>query len=127
MSQEKTPRDLRREKFAGLVAEGMAIGAAASEVGISPNTASRWMNDPDVVAYLADQSERLRAVTADRLVRFASQALTRAEYLLEDPKTPPGVVARLVAFAFAESRAWVEIDELIRRIEAVERVRGVAV
>lgn len=120
MSREKSAPDMRRERFAALVAEGALIRDAAAEVGITPNTASRWMSSPDIIAILDAQRDQLRAVTSDRLVRFASSALTRAEELIEDPDTPPGVIARLVAFAFAESRQWVEVDELLRRIEAIE-------
>lgn len=118
-------KEIRRERFAALVAEGALISVAAAAVGISVNTATAWLAHPDVIAFLDEQRAALRAGTSEQLLRFASSALTRAEELLASPDTPPGVIARLTALALMEMRAWVEIADLTERIEMLEKARAV--
>jgi len=110
-----------RERFASLLIAGMSISDAATEVGISRTTASRWRASPEVESLLDAHRQEMRAHVSHRLASFVETALDRSERLLEDPDTPPSVIARLLATALAESRLRVDTDEVLRRLEALER------
>ena len=118
MPYPRPPAD--RERFAALLIAGHSLSDAAAAVGISQNTASRWRTSPEVETALEEHRREVRASVSHRLAAFVDTALERAESLLADPTTPPQVVARLLAVALAESRLWVDTEEVLRRLDRLE-------
>lgn len=117
-------QESEREHFAALLVAGRSLTEAAAKVGISRNTATRWRASPDVEAAIDEHRREVRANVSHRLAAFVGMALERAESLLADPDTPPTVVARLLAVALAESRLWVDTEEVLRRLDALEARNG---
>lgn len=115
--------DIRRDEFAALIASGASLSEAAERVGITANTATRWARHPDVIAQLEKYRNEVRASTGERLTAFTTRALDRAEHLLEDVNCPPAVIARLLSIGLTETRAWLETEEIMQRIEALEASR----
>lgn len=118
MTHPRTPPE--REQFAALLIAGHTMAAAAAAVGISRSTATRWRMAPDVEHALDEHRREVRANVSHRLAAFTAAALERAERLLNDPDTPPAVIARLAAMALAESRQWADVEEVLRRLERLE-------
>lgn len=118
MTYPRPPAD--RERFAALLIAGHSLSEAAAAVGISQNTASRWRTSPEVETALDEHRREVRAHVSHRLAAFVQTALERSESLLADPDTPPQVIARLLGLALAESRLWVDVEEVLRRVERLE-------
>ncbi len=119
MSSE-TRNDPARERFAALVIAGTPLAEAADELGISVRTAQRWRHDPQVAEALAEYRRATRSAVTDRLAAFVDTALSRAEELLSNPDTPPGVIARLLGLALSEARLWAEHGDILERLERLE-------
>jgi hypothetical protein len=117
-----TNNDPRLERLAALLIAGASISTAADELGVSVRTARRWRHDPQVAEALAEFRQASRTAVIDRLGVFVDNALSRAEALLQDPHTPPGVIARLLGLALAESRLWADHSEILERLERLELV-----
>jgi hypothetical protein len=121
MTHPRTDSD--REHFAALIIAGRSLTDAAAQVGISRTTATRWRASPEVADVIEAHRREVRLNVSDRLTSFVDVALDRAGALLNDPDTPPTVVARLVAVALAECRQWADNDDMLRRLNRLEHGR----
>lgn len=112
--------DPSKERFAALVIGGASIAEAATALGVSPKTGNRWRHDPIVEAAFEQYRQELRANTSSRLAELGGLAMDRAKDLLLAPDTPPQVIARLLGLVLAESRQWIEAEEVLRRLDRLE-------
>jgi hypothetical protein len=118
MSHPRTDSD--KERFAALLIQGETLTAAASAVGISRVTASRWRSDSVVREAITDHRAGVRAHTMHHLGDLTSAALDRVRVILADPDTPSSVIARLLALLLSESRLHNEAIEISERLDLIE-------
>jgi hypothetical protein len=109
-------KDKQRRLIAALLTEP-TVEAAADAVGIGRRTAWTWLStDTFREAYQAASRARLDA-TVGRLRALASDAVETLRQALTDDRTSNRIRA---AIALLDVSVKVELDELARRIEALE-------
>ena len=78
----------RHNKAIELLASGATVKGVAKELGIAPETVSRWRGDFDFQAALNALLEEARQSTKDRLRHLSSVALDAIEAVLLDEEAP---------------------------------------
>jgi len=71
-----------------LLAQGMSNKAAAEELGLAPETVSRWKSDFDFKAALNELLQENQRAQQERLRALSSTALTTIETIMTDSTTP---------------------------------------
>jgi len=115
MSESAVPGG--RDAAVVALASGSSQSAAAELAGVDVSTVRRWSHDPEFRDLLANARTEFRRRSMDRLVALNTKALDRLEALLDDPETPPAVLARLIDMTLGQSLRWVEVEELRERVE----------
>jgi hypothetical protein len=109
-------KDKQRRLIAALLTEP-TVEAAAEVVGVGRRTAWTWLSTPAFrEAYQSASRARLDA-TVGRLRALASEAVDTLRQALSDDRTSNRIRA---AIALLDLTVKVELDELARRIEALE-------
>jgi hypothetical protein len=113
---------VRRERFAGALAQGASIAEAARKASVAERTARRWWSEPDSRSAVARlQAEGVEA-SAARLGALNAKALDVLDAALDDTRLSPSHYrrARLALGLLAEYRARRETERLavLERLEA---------
>ena len=98
------------------------VQEAAKEVGIAPNTLSRWMAIPE---FRAAHREALRTefFQSRFLLRQASPAAaTTVVKNMLDPKAPHSLRQKAAEFILDNSAKTIEDEDVIERLEELENV-----
>jgi hypothetical protein len=77
------------------LAQGCSISEAALMSGVTRVTIHRWLHDPAFAAALKQIRDKYIETIKNDLQGLTGLAITKLRLLLESPKTPPGVVARV--------------------------------
>lgn len=116
----------RDEKLAGEIPAGASWAQAAERAGVALRTAKRRAADPAFAARVAELRGNAARLVSKRLDQLALGACDTLAVLLADPDAPAvrlgAAKAILDQMAKAADRA-----ELVQRIEALERARGLRV
>jgi len=98
-----------------------SVEAAAETVGVSPRTLFRWLADARFREQCRAASRRVLDSTVGRLRCASSQALSTLQKLLTDDSAH---VRYLSASKILDVAVRVEVDEVERRIEALEEANA---
>lgn len=124
--QDRTTEGLTRNQERALDAllDAPSMAAAARLIGLSDRTLRRYMAQPA----FADELRRRRAVLAQEaatgLVVLARRGREALAGLLEDPNTPPAILARVGIAAQDLARQALDQDDILARIDALEAAQG---
>jgi hypothetical protein len=109
-------KDKQRRFIAALLTEP-TVEAAADAVGIGRRTAWTWLADRTFREAYTEASRARLDATVGRLRALASEAVDTLRLALTDDRTSNRVRA---AIALLDLTVKIELDELARRIEALE-------
>lgn len=112
------PRQQRA--IAAILAEPSADRAAAA-AGVSPRTLRRWAAGDDFRDALGQAQREAFAGAMRRLQVGAIAAADRLVAMLADPSAPAYARVQAASVILRAGQAWVETDDLARRLEALER------
>lgn len=99
---------------------GATIEAAASAVGVNAATVHRWLRDPAFVEELAAARRLTIGAALDTLTAGARAAAAEIAALVNDKSVAPLVRLRAAEALLDRLTRWVELEDLQRRIEALE-------
>lgn len=121
---EAMSEDPRREPFVIALASGRTVNDSGTVAAVSRSTAQRWALEPGVIA----EVDQLRAEIRQRTVALlAAGAITATEVLVEiatNKKAGPTARVSASRALLSESRAIVEMEDLRRRLDAIEHANG---
>lgn len=115
----------KQTKVLELLMTGCSVKKAAGLVGVSDRQVFRWLKQDVFRLALAElQAGQLTAVST-RLMVLTEKALDTLEDVLRDPGKRGQNVARLAAETIlSHSVKWVEVNDVITRIQALEEKVG---
>ena len=102
--------------------------AAAMDAGVGTRTLYRWLNDAECENFQIELKERQSKAIAHASIRLTGGIDTVASYLLEviqDVDAPPSVRVRAALGWLDRQIRFVELSDLIVRIDALEAVANV--
>lgn len=114
MAAELTEK--QRRAIAALLTS-RTVGQAAAEAGVGERTLHRWLDHPHFRTAYADASRQLLAETVGRLRAIAGEAVETLRAALHDDSTSYRIRA---AIALLDVAVKVEVDDLARRVDALE-------
>jgi hypothetical protein len=120
----ETGRKLGAKKEAAIVAllSQRNVEEAAKNVGISPRTLYRWMQEPDFsAAYRAARRAAFSQCIA-RLQQMCTAAVSTLGRVMLDGTAPAGSRVRAAESVLSLAAKAMEMDDLEGRITALERV-----
>ena len=100
------------------------IRAAARTAGIGERTIHRYLADPEFTAELRKRQDAILAATTAALVGLAGDAVETLRDVLQDTEASHSVKLRAAATWLSHTRGAVELDDLARRVSALERTIG---
>lgn len=110
------------EKMAVLLAGGMAVTAAAEELGVSAATGYRWASRPDVAARVQVLRGTATAAAISALRDSLGAAVATLAALMEDESTPASVRCSAAAKLLESAIKAIETEDIMRRIVALEKI-----
>lgn len=123
---------LGHEKFGQKMEQAIAallshrsVDEAARVVGVSANTLSRWMKQPEFEVALREARRTISAQAFGRLQDAAGAAATTVLKIMVDSKVPPGTRLRAAEIVLERAADAGEID-LEDRVAKLERMAGLA-
>ena len=78
----------KHEKAITLMVQGLNCKTVAEQIGVSPETVSRWRGDHSFKAALNTQLKAINEYQQDKLRAMATTALSTIESLMNDTETP---------------------------------------
>jgi hypothetical protein len=121
MSQKTTELTPERERAIVSLVTHPTIEAAAAAVGMSRRSLQRWIKEPCFAAALRAARQSVMESTTNRLRNATGKAVDTLETLLDSPKEE--IAARAAIAILDRAYKAVENEDLIRRIEALEKDR----
>ena len=94
---------------------------AAKSVGISLATLQRWKKQPEFEKALREAQLALFRQLMAKLHQASTAAVTTLLKIMVDPGAPLAVKARCAAYVIDQIRKGVEIENILPRIEQLER------
>jgi hypothetical protein len=108
--------DKQRRAIASLLTT-RKLQDAAAEAGVGERTLRRWLDEPSFRAAYAEASRQRLGETVGRLRVVAAEAVDTLRGALSDEHTGHRIRA---AIALLDTAIKVEVDDLARRVEALE-------
>lgn len=98
------------------------VEEAARAVGISPNTLSKWMKIPEFMDAYREATHSDFSQSMSRLRQATLAAVTTVLKNMVDPKTPPAGRQRAAEYVIDRAAKAIEAEDLLARVEALERL-----
>lgn len=109
-----------RDRFVIEYARGQTVTDAADAASIGRRTAYRLLDDDDVRADIERTRDDIRRRTVDILADASADAARVLLDIATDPERSDTARVSAARAILAESRTYVEVEELRRRVEAIE-------
>jgi hypothetical protein len=120
----KFPR--RKEKAIVALLESNSLEAAAGQAGVARSTLQTWMKDPEFMAEYSAAKRRLLDVAILALRRLALTAVTTLGSICQDEEAGASVRVSAAARMLDAVLSAAHHDDVVQRIDALERRLGVA-
>jgi transposase-like protein len=124
---------LGHEKFGQKMEQAIAallshrsVDEAARVVGVSANTLSRWMKQPEFEVALREARRTISAQAFGRLQDAAGAAATTVLKIMVDSNVPPGTRLRAAEIVLERAADADQIENLEDRVAKLERMAGLA-
>lgn len=109
----------KQQKAIELLLSGMTVEQAAESAGVGRGTLHRWLDDPDVVAAITAGRRQLAEAAMSRLQALADTAVAVLADLMHSSRE---TIRLRAALAVIDANVqWLELQDIVARLEALER------
>lgn len=118
----------KQQKALEALLDGRNREDAALAAGVTARTLYRWLNEPEFAAFQAEVSTHQTRAISLASIRLTGGIASCADYLLsviEDEDAPPSVRVRAALGWLDKQIKFVEVNEILLRLEALEAVTNV--
>lgn len=115
------PLSRNQERAIDAMLQTSSMADAARVAGIGYRTIKRYMGQPAFVEELKRRRAEVTQETTTGLVVLARRGAEALHELLEDPDTPPSIIARVGIAAQDMARQAVELEDVLARLEVLEK------
>jgi len=122
MTAEELTRN--QERALDALLQAATVADAARLCGLSDRTLWRYLRDPAFAEALRQRRAEATQETTTGLVVLARRGREALFELLQDPDTPPAILARVGIAAQDLARQAVELEDLLARIDALEAAQA---
>jgi transposase-like protein len=98
------------------------VEEAARAVGIAPNTLSKWMKVPEFMAAFREAIHMDYSQSMSRLRQATPAAVTTVLKNMVDPKAPHAARQRAAEYVIERTAKAIEAEDVVARVEALERL-----
>jgi len=97
-----------------------SVAAAARRCGLGERTIWRYLSDDEFTAALDSRMDRETKALSASLGGLSSVAISTLYEIMADRNAPPSVRARVALGLLRERRNAIELDQLVKRMDALE-------
>lgn len=110
----------RQQQFAKSIVENGSISAAGKECNISPTTAYRWAKKPEVVDNVRQLKRAKMNALSAYMTKASGKAVSTITDIMNDDDVNPQTRLQAAMFLIKTGYERLDIDDLEKRIEALE-------
>lgn len=111
----------KQQAVIGEMVAGASVAAAAKATGANERTIRRWIADDAFAEALTTARAEAWSRAMNRLRGKAERAVEVLAEMMDSPGAPPHARIRAALGVIRHARQLVEVDELVARVEALER------
>ena len=108
------------QRFAKAIVENGTISAAAKECNISPSTAYRWDKRQEVINYIRQLKKAKMDALSAYITKASGEAVNTITSIMNDAEINPQTRLQAAMFLIKTGYERLDIDDLEKRIEALE-------
>jgi len=123
--QKKRRLTAKQKRAIEALLSGQTKGQAAVAAGITTRTLARWREHPAFDHELRSRSTEVVADATRRLTGTLGMAVITLRRLMQDETVSPSVQLRAALGAANLAVKYLEVTEVIQRLDALEEVMGV--
>lgn len=112
----------RQKRLIDALLSGQSVTAACQQIGVSRNTAYRWMRQPHFKQALQASEAELTEQAMRRLLSMQAEAVDALQAILSSQSVPPGQKLRAVEVALGQVLRYRNQVDLEARLAELEEV-----
>lgn len=92
----------------------------AGEIGITPQTAAKYRDDPDLQEILSDRRLQFVKAAVSKMQGFMTEGVETLQNIIRDNETSPQTRVNAIQIMFNQCKVWTETTDILERLKALE-------
>lgn len=92
----------------------------AREIGVTPQTAAKYRDDPDLQEILSDRRLQFVKAAVSKMQGFMTEGVEILQNIIRDSKTSPQTRVNAIQIMFNQCKVWTETTDILERLQALE-------
>ena len=92
----------------------------AREIGVTPQTAAKYRDDPDLQEILSDRRLQFVKAAVSKMQGFMTEGVEILQNIIRDSETSPQTRVNAIQIMFNQCKVWTETTDILERLKALE-------
>lgn len=92
----------------------------AREIGVTPQTAAKYRDDPDLQEILSDRRLQFVKAAVSKMQGFMTEGVEILQNIIRDSETSPQTRVNAIQIMFNQCKVWTETTDILERLQTLE-------